>query len=235
MNHLSTRRSESWLLFALSGFCLVPGLCATSFLCPGLLALACTSALVLVRHNEMGNALAESDLDAFEEHSGFHGMWAVVLLSVFAGTAAGALATIGLTGLLTSQAALRHDRQLLNMITDTLKAPLIREPAPQVEGITLMGLSDTSRTECPHCAICANSLGDAQATVTCLSCDTPYHEDCWTYNGRCAIYGCGRMYASHSYVAQPFTTSWPGSPSRPSTRTLRSRNRETTSTLVIKC
>ncbi|MBI4870897.1 MAG: hypothetical protein HY814_04960, partial [Candidatus Riflebacteria bacterium] len=26
--------------------------------------------------------------------------------------------------------------------------------------------------------------------VRCLACETPYHLDCWGFNGRCAVYGC---------------------------------------------
>ena len=41
----------------------------------------------------------------------------------------------------------------------------------------------------PHCIVCGESLdGDL---VSCRSCRTPHHRDCWQYFGGCATYACG--------------------------------------------
>ena len=42
------------------------------------------------------------------------------------------------------------------------------------------------------CRVCGEELtGVGTPPVSCLSCDTPYHIDCWSYNGsRCGVYGC---------------------------------------------
>lgn len=39
------------------------------------------------------------------------------------------------------------------------------------------------------CEICGMALRGQ--LVTCTRCATPHHADCWRFNGRCAIYGCG--------------------------------------------
>lgn len=40
------------------------------------------------------------------------------------------------------------------------------------------------------CRVCgvSNALG---ATQRCPACDTPHHQECWQYAGRCSTYGCG--------------------------------------------
>lgn len=39
------------------------------------------------------------------------------------------------------------------------------------------------------CPVCGAMMGPPVAD--CPGCHTPHHEDCWRYNGGCAIYGCG--------------------------------------------
>lgn len=42
------------------------------------------------------------------------------------------------------------------------------------------------------CRVCGELL-ERRGTppVSCLACETPYHIDCWSYNGsRCGVYGC---------------------------------------------
>ena len=40
------------------------------------------------------------------------------------------------------------------------------------------------------CRICGENL-EYESAVSCCECDSPFHRDCWEYNGRCSIYGCG--------------------------------------------
>ena len=47
-----------------------------------------------------------------------------------------------------------------------------------------------------HCAICGVGLSGIRRV--CGRCETPYHTDCWTYNGGCAIYGCAPAKLRHS-------------------------------------
>ncbi len=39
-----------------------------------------------------------------------------------------------------------------------------------------------------HCLVCGYGFG--KMYVTCASCHSPYHKDCWEYMDRCSIYGC---------------------------------------------
>ena len=39
-----------------------------------------------------------------------------------------------------------------------------------------------------RCPVCATGL--ERAVVVCARCETPHHRECWTYEGKCAIYGC---------------------------------------------
>ena len=45
-----------------------------------------------------------------------------------------------------------------------------------------------------RCAVCAQVLADPR--VLCGSCRIPHHADCWSYTGRCAIFGCGSRSAA---------------------------------------
>lgn len=41
----------------------------------------------------------------------------------------------------------------------------------------------------PHCIVCGESL--TTDLISCRSCRTPHHRDCWQYFGGCATYACG--------------------------------------------
>ncbi len=40
------------------------------------------------------------------------------------------------------------------------------------------------------CPVCSKELSIGKV-VYCKECDVPHHEDCWKYNERCGIMGCG--------------------------------------------
>ena len=40
------------------------------------------------------------------------------------------------------------------------------------------------------CSICMTALEPGDAETACEGCQSPYHTDCWTENGGCAVYGC---------------------------------------------
>jgi len=42
----------------------------------------------------------------------------------------------------------------------------------------------------PICPICGDPV--EVNVVQCASCDTPHHRECWQYNTKCAMYGCGQ-------------------------------------------
>lgn len=41
-----------------------------------------------------------------------------------------------------------------------------------------------------NCAICMTAVDSVEEETSCPACAAPYHHDCWTENGGCAIYGC---------------------------------------------
>lgn len=43
------------------------------------------------------------------------------------------------------------------------------------------------------CAICMTPVGPGDAATSCPSCAAPYHAECWTDNGGCAVYGCNMV------------------------------------------
>jgi hypothetical protein len=49
----------------------------------------------------------------------------------------------------------------------------------------------------PHargmCSICMSSIDAAEPMHLCDGCRAQYHEECWTENGGCAVYGCANV------------------------------------------
>lgn len=44
-----------------------------------------------------------------------------------------------------------------------------------------------------NCAICMTAVTADDATTICPACAAPYHADCWSENGGCAVYGCSQV------------------------------------------
>lgn len=47
----------------------------------------------------------------------------------------------------------------------------------------------------PHCSVCGDGIALEKELknsnyAECCKCDTPYHRQCYEFNGKCAIYGC---------------------------------------------
>jgi hypothetical protein len=40
------------------------------------------------------------------------------------------------------------------------------------------------------CPICGSKIAP-EVRVSCRRCETPHHQDCWEFNGRCSTYACG--------------------------------------------
>ena len=60
-------------------------------------------------------------------------------------------------------------------------------------------------TEASVCLVCAQPISEPKL-MACTSCDTPHHGDCWDYNGRCALFGCGGTRAREiARAAKPST------------------------------
>jgi hypothetical protein len=67
-------------------------------------------------------------------------------------------------------------------------SPLSNAPAPAAEEPT-----SAVKPEGRLCAICQTSISGGEALTTCPGCQAPYHAECWTENGGCAVYGCDQV------------------------------------------
>ena len=41
-----------------------------------------------------------------------------------------------------------------------------------------------------RCAYCKESIGETEPAISCATCHTPHHQDCFQLNGKCAVFGC---------------------------------------------
>lgn len=62
--------------------------------------------------------------------------------------------------------------------------------ATQSLGIEFVGSMKMPDLSGGICQVCGEEI-NSQA-VTCKSCRTPHHADCWEYYGQCSTYGCGQ-------------------------------------------
>lgn len=67
--------------------------------------------------------------------------------------------------------------------------------APQIQfiGETGAGISlgiVINHGEGADCLVCGEQI-KGHAMLTCTTCSTPHHKDCWEYIGGCSIYACG--------------------------------------------
>jgi hypothetical protein len=56
-------------------------------------------------------------------------------------------------------------------------------------GIEFLDRPTDAGDAAPHCIVCGEPL--TTDLVTCRTCRTPHHRDCWQYFGGCATYACG--------------------------------------------
>lgn len=71
----------------------------------------------------------------------------------------------------------------------------------QVDGIDFVESAEATLLEQIDCPICGEPI--ESQLVTCVSCKTPHHRDCWEYNGRCATFACGQEVFATPAVAHP--------------------------------
>ncbi len=45
-------------------------------------------------------------------------------------------------------------------------------------------------TDAAICNVCGAEI-DSANRVVCRRCETPLHRECWRYNQKCAVFGCG--------------------------------------------
>lgn len=66
------------------------------------------------------------------------------------------------------------------------------------EGIVL---EEEAASGPPDCPVCGDSILDD--LVYCRRCGTPHHRECWSYVGRCSVYGCGSAEFAYPDPAHP--------------------------------
>ena len=62
-------------------------------------------------------------------------------------------------------------------------------PNSGIEFLGAVSVQSADISDLPHCIVCGEAL--RSDLVTCRSCRTPHHKDCWQYFGGCATYACG--------------------------------------------
>ena len=50
------------------------------------------------------------------------------------------------------------------------------------------------------CLVCAERMETGHAAV-CLTCETSFHLECWSYNGMCALFGCGSTLSREQVIS----------------------------------
>jgi len=85
----------------------------------------------------------------------------------------------------------RHitDRAILENFIQTFLEFFDAATGASSEGIEFLQSAEPEGTDIPHCIVCGEAL--RLDLVTCRSCKTPHHKDCWQYFGGCATYACG--------------------------------------------
>jgi Prokaryotic RING finger family 1 len=58
-----------------------------------------------------------------------------------------------------------------------------------------------------HCPYCLHPIVSDEPTLTCPTCQTSHHLECWDELGGCAMYGCARMVEVHK-ADDDVVTSW---------------------------
>ena len=80
---------------------------------------------------------------------------------------------------------LEHERGVMNLLetaTDFVTYLL------ELRGAEGMVVDEALRTEGGKCPVCNAPLEDP--LLYCSGCRTAHHEDCWTYLGKCSLFGC---------------------------------------------
>ncbi len=99
---------------------------------------------------------------------------------------AGGVLTITKTSYLNNRATLERFIDLFLRFYD---AATESPPAVSSAGIEFLDSPKTESDTAPHCIVCGEAL--TRDLVSCRSCKTPHHRDCWQYFGGCATYACG--------------------------------------------
>ena len=70
---------------------------------------------------------------------------------------------------------------------------VIRIPDAASPAATVPQRAQPSTSNERLCAICQSPMRADEAKTSCPGCRAEYHQDCWSENGGCAIYGCSEV------------------------------------------
>jgi hypothetical protein len=59
------------------------------------------------------------------------------------------------------------------------------------QGIEFLDGQAAQMLEHVVCQVCGEEIHND--LVFCRACKTPHHRECWLYNGRCSVFGCGEL------------------------------------------
>lgn len=80
-----------------------------------------------------------------------------------------------------------RDKTKYNSGTDVL--PVVQDEVPAKPAKVQPIVRGSCVKVEPHCEICGTALAGMEI-VSCASCGTPHHKDCWNFNRKCSTYGC---------------------------------------------
>jgi DNA-directed RNA polymerase subunit RPC12/RpoP len=60
------------------------------------------------------------------------------------------------------------------------------------------------------CSICQSPVMSGEAVTACPDCQSVFHDECWTYNGGCAVYGCPQAPPTESLTTLEIPASYWG-------------------------
>ncbi len=83
-----------------------------------------------------------------------------------------------------------RSRKLAEEVTRAFEDPALVESASLLEDPGDLLLLGQGREGSGNCPVCGEGLGSPGAAVHCDDCGTGHHPECWTYAGRCSVYGC---------------------------------------------
>lgn len=61
---------------------------------------------------------------------------------------------------------------------------------PELQPTSSVSSSAAAAERGTLCAICQSPFGPDEPRTVCPECRAEYHQECWTENGGCAVYGC---------------------------------------------
>ncbi|MGZ4808112.1 MAG: hypothetical protein ACXVJT_09055 [Thermoanaerobaculia bacterium] len=82
----------------------------------------------------------------------------------------------------------------------------------------------------PACAICMSAIESGEAASDCTGCHARYHQECWTENGGCGVYGCSQVPRTEGLKALEIPPSYWGREDKPCPRCGR-----TIMALAVRC